>query len=719
MIEERGDDVKNDNSDSTPLEQGASTGAHAAKGIRQAQRIANHTQSAKKAAHTSQAAHSVAAAAKGGGAAAGAATGTALAGPLGTVVGTVVTSRTFWKIIIGILAFIFLWMFIIANLIGIILSYLGFANADAFANEAQSIQLSNLKTRVEKVLDNEDYKKEILTIIEQNRDLQIQEINADKAQNYSDYELTIVDEYETKLKRNLSYYLAVLLTEVWDDSSIQAFLGYPNSLGMDMTTNLTSPYDAYFNEAAQMYHVPAALLIAIGKAESDFNPNVVSGAGAIGIMQLMPGTAASLGVTDPYDPRQNIMGGAKYIASNIERFKDYPNGLELAIAAYNAGPGAVIKYGYQIPPYKETQNYVKKVMGYIEIQERRISQEENEGEKSEDLSAEYGQLKETVVENIDRFFDWSVTGEKENEMTETAYYFLSVSGKTEIEKEIYEQLKQEGANVTMETWPVKAKMVEYTIALMLNSQPSGGESGFEYKYVTDQGTFELVIKVLKLMQDGVEALKDSFFSLFSWTDFVTGGSSSDSYVGNIDVTGDIINYDTVGKGVKQVVYFNQGEEPWASMQYGTSTIGAAGCGPTSLAIVISTLTNQTVTPQMTAEYAISNGEYVSGVGTAHSFPTNAANHWGLTCERVGKDRMDYVVQSLKEGKMVVEICEAYTITGSGSGHFIVLTGVTRDGYITIADCASRERTGKIYSVDTIKSYGRDLSEGAFWIIGKK
>ena len=138
-----------------------------------------------------------------------------------------------------------------------------------------------------------------------------------------------------------------------------------------------------------------------------------------------------------------------------------------------------------------------------------------------------------------------------------------------------------------------------------------------------------------------------------------------------------------------------------------------------MAIIISTLTGQMVTPQMTCAYSIANGEYVPGMGTSHSFPTNAAYHWGLTCERVGKDRMNYVVQSLKEGKMVVEICEAYTITGSGSGHFIVLTGVTRDGYITIADCASRERTGKVYSVETIKSYGRDLSEGAFWIVGKK
>ena len=175
----------------------------------------------------------------------------------------------------------------------------------------------------------------------------------------------------------------------------------------------------------------------------------------------------------------------------------------------------------------------------------------------------------------------------------------------------------------------------------------------------------------------------------------------------------------VGKGVKKVVYFNQTEEPWKGMSYGSSTIGASGCGPTSMAIIISTLTGQTVTPQMTCAYSIANGEYVPGMGTSHSFPTNAAYHWGLTCERVGKDRMNYVVQSLKEGKMVVEICEAYTITGSGSGHFIVLTGVTRDGYITIADCASRERTGKVYSVETIKSYGRDLSEGAFWIVGKK
>lgn len=708
--------MREERSDAAPMDQiGAAYQAvqaqRAAVQAVQMQKAAQGAGAAQKAAHTSQAAYAVTAAAEGGGITAGAAAGTALGGPLGTVVGTLATSRTFWKIVAGVFAALFLWMFLIANMIGIILTYLGFADADAFANEAQSAELSNIKVRVESLLKKEEYRREILALVEQARDQELQEIQSDTAANYSDYELTVVDEYESKLKMNTSYYLAILLSEVWDTSDINSFLGYPSDWG-DMSTDLTSKYDAYFEEAAQAYGVPVALLKAMGMAESGFNQNAVSGAGAIGVMQLMPGTAASLGV-NPYNARENIMGGAKYIAKNLEQFKNHSNGLELAIAAYNAGPGNVIKYGYQIPPFKETQNYVKRVLGYITIQERRAG---NSEDLDEDLSGPYSQLKEAVSENADRLFSWSVTGEGESDTTKTIYYQLSESGKTEIAKAAYEKLKAEGESVAAETVPVKVKSVEYTLALVLSSRPASG-SGYEYKYVTSKSTFALVIKVLKLMSEGIDSLKDSFFTLFSWRDFVTGGGS-DSYIGNIDASGDIITYDTVGRGVKKVVYFNQGEEPWRNMPYGTSTIGAAGCGPTSLAIVISTLTGQTVNPQTTCAFSIQNGEYVSGVGTAHSFPTNAAKHWGLTCERVGKDRMDYVVQSLKEGKMVVEICEAYTITGSGSGHFIVLTGVTRDGYITIADCASRERTGKVYSVNTIKSYGRDLSAGAFWIIGK-
>ena len=528
----------------------------------------------------------------------------------------------------------------------------------------------------------------------------------------------VVDEYKTKLKRNLATYLAVLLAENCDNGTLYSFLGYENSLGLDMSTNLSSPYDAYFQEAARTYNVPVALLVAMAKVESEFDPNAVSGAGAIGIMQLMPSTAAALGVSDPYDPRQNIMGGAKYVAQNIEQFKNYSNGLELAIAAYNAGPNAVVQYGYQIPPYSETQAYVRKVLGYVEIQERRPTSSDGTGQSDDKLEKAYETLKAAVEKNIDRFFKWSVTDERETESVQTVYCHQTEEGRQEIDRTAYEQILAEGGNVWTEERTIQAKRVEYTLALMLNAQISSTGGGYQYKFVTNEGIFNLVIRLLKLMQDGIDAVRNGFFSLFQWTDFITGGNSGDSYIGNIDASGDIITYDTVANCQKRVVYYNQGEEPWGNMAYGTSTIGEAGCGPTSMAIVISTLTGQTVTPQMTCAYSIANGEYVSGVGTAHSFPTNAAHHWGLTCERVGKDRMGYVVQSLKEGKMVVEICEAYTITGSGSGHFIVLTGVTRDGYITIADCASRERTGKVYSVETITSYGRDLSEGAFWIIGK-
>lgn len=709
--------MRDDKSDASPLDGAAGTVSQAAQTAGQIQKTVNQARqgagAAQKAAHTSQAAYVATASAQGGAAAAGATTGTALAGPLGTVVGVIVTSKTFWKVVGGILMAIFLWMFIIANLIGIILTYLGFADADAFANEAQSEELANLKVRVEQILDKEEYEHEIMAIIEQNRDVRLEEIAADKQEKYNDYELSVIDEYETKFKRNASYYLSIFLLDIWDSNTRNEFLGYSSEWG-DMTTNLSSPYDAYFQEAAQSYGVPVALLKAMGKTESNFNQSAVSSAGAIGVMQLMPGTAASLGV-DPYDARQNIMGGAKYIAGNLEQFKGYSNGLELAIAAYNAGPGAVIKYGYQIPPYKETQNYVKKVLGYLTIEERKNGN--NEGtETDEDLSEPYQQLKTAVTEHVDSFFSWSVTDKKEREIMESVYYQILESGKQEIDQTTYEKLKADGENVVKETVPVMKQTVEYTLALLLSSQPVSG-SGYEYKYVTSQSTFELVLKVLKVMDEGVSALKDAFFSLFSWKDFVTGGGE-DTYVSNIDASGDIFTYDTVGKGVKKVVYFNQTEEPWGSMPYGTSTIGAAGCGPTSMSIVISTLTGKIVNPQTTCAFSMNNGEYVPGAGTAHSFIGNAASNWGLTCERVGKDRMDYVVQSLKEGKMVVEICEAYTITGSGSGHFIVLTGVTRDGYITIADCASRERSTKAYSIDTIKSYGRDLSAGAFWIIGK-
>lgn len=128
-------------------------------------------------------------------------------------------------------------------------------------------------------------------------------------------------------------------------------------------TTVSSPadYEAYFKEASEAYGVSTTILKSIAKAESNFNPSAVSSAGAVGIMQLMPATAASLGVSNSYDARENILGGAKYISQLLSR---YQGNISLALAAYNAGCGNVDKYG-GIPPFTETQNYVKKVLSYM------------------------------------------------------------------------------------------------------------------------------------------------------------------------------------------------------------------------------------------------------------------------------------------------------------------------------------------------------------------
>lgn len=121
-------------------------------------------------------------------------------------------------------------------------------------------------------------------------------------------------------------------------------------------------YSDLINSAASKYGIDPALLKGLIKQESGFNPNARSGAGAAGLCQLMPGTAAALGCTNPLDPGQAIDAGAKYLSQQLGAFGGDPR---KALAAYNAGPGAVQRYG-GVPPYAETQNYVRSVMTFAD-----------------------------------------------------------------------------------------------------------------------------------------------------------------------------------------------------------------------------------------------------------------------------------------------------------------------------------------------------------------
>lgn len=135
-----------------------------------------------------------------------------------------------------------------------------------------------------------------------------------------------------------------------------------NSTSKDFASYMEVPTSLYdiFEKASKTYNVPLDLLMAVGKAESSYRTDAVSPHGAQGVMQLMPATAAELGVTDSFDPEQNIMGGAKYLSQMLEKF----NGdATLACAAYNAGANNVEKYN-GVPPFEETQKYVKIIADY-------------------------------------------------------------------------------------------------------------------------------------------------------------------------------------------------------------------------------------------------------------------------------------------------------------------------------------------------------------------
>lgn len=169
-------------------------------------------------------------------------------------------------------------------------------------------------------------------------------------------------------------------------------------------------------------------------------------------------------------------------------------------------------------------------------------------------------------------------------------------------------------------------------------------------------------------------------------------------------------------GQTEVVYFNQLDERYADKPYGTDYIGGYACGPTSMAIVISSLTNDTVDPIKMAQWAYENGYWCSGSGSYHSLIPGAAEAWGLPVEGCGSSEGQKIVDALSNSKLVVALMDEGHF--ANSGHFIVLRGI-RNGKVLVADPASYERSEQEWELSVILN---EASTGAgaggpFWIIG--
>lgn len=192
--------------------------------------------------------------------------------------------------------------------------------------------------------------------------------------------------------------------------------------------------------------------------------------------------------------------------------------------------------------------------------------------------------------------------------------------------------------------------------------------------------------------------------------------------GEFGDAGGLPSYDgvTLGEaGETQVVYYNQLDSRWSNQLYGrSSTIGAAGCGPTSLAIAVSTLTGNTVDPPTVCAWSVANGHRCEGSGSYHSLIPEGAKHYGLQVEYLGRSSARELEKHLSSGHLVIAIMAKGHFTSSG--HFIVLRGITKDGKVLVADPASYKRSGQEWDMSIIlnEARGDAASGGPFWSLSK-
>lgn len=266
---------------------------------------------------------------------------------------------------------------------------------------------------------------------------------------------------------------------------------------MDQATLSYGDYlEQVFQRASDTYQVSKDLLKAMAKAESNFHADATSHCGAMGIMQLMPGTAASLGVTDAYDPQQNIMGGAKYISRLLEK---YNGNLSYAVAAYNAGSGNVDKYG-GIPPFKETQNYVVKVLKYLE-EGVAIPDSSATATSYAQAAGSSGASGRTLQDVMDQYFDYEDYLEFLQLFTKVIYEKLTgnalntniASQKQDEEEEPAQTQAQEQAPEPVKRLTLKVADAQGRVNTYQQEDAADGEAMKAFQYMTAGGQNRMAV----------------------------------------------------------------------------------------------------------------------------------------------------------------------------------------------------------------------------------
>ena len=266
-------------------------------------------------------------------------------------------------------------------------------------------------------------------------------------------------------------------------------------------------------------------------------------------------------------------------------------------------------------------------------------------------------------------------------------------------EEVESDPEEAGEDADLEAEPPEPEYVEITTRTYTIAYSGEAYFGDEVFGVSD----EQRDLAAQYAQNLSMLLQDGSYQVLSMSEFTDLGVSYEGIV--------------FSDGETQVVYYNQMDERWKDLPYGTDDIGHYACGPTSMAIVVSSLTDEIVDPPHMAQWAYENGHWCSKSGSYHSVVPGAAEAWGLSCEPCSRDDPQKLVDALASGKLVVAIMGPGHFTRSG--HFIVLRGVTSEGKILVADPYSYSRSAEEWDLsiflDEASRYAANRSP--FWIIG--